>query len=340
MVEAVGGSRATLKWTIASAAVFFVALACALYYFKAATAPMRVAVMTWGGAGPGFIGVDKKLFGDLRVEFHVLDDTKQRQAAFQSRDFEVYLTNPDQHPKEVQMGMPGKMFLLSDFSNGADGLMARPDIDSIAALKGKRIAYIQGSASDFMLSKALASAGLGRRDVTLVELDDPNTAGVALVSGKVDAAVSWEPLMSQAVANKQARILFTSRDVPNSIIGVFIGKDSLMSDSVRLRKFVDGWLASVAYYNKNRDESLAIMAAAFKVSKEDMKGMMEGLRLAELKDNQDFFVAPFGQPTRMDLFTTEAGVYWKSISALPQNFRFPDRWVRGDAGSLYTSAPK
>jgi NitT/TauT family transport system substrate-binding protein len=331
--------RASRNFIILATLIAAGILAAVVLYMRTPSKVINVAIMTWGGAGPGYIATEKKFFGEYQVKFHVLDDTKQRQAAYQSKDFEVYLTNPDQHPREISMGMPGKMFMLSDFSFGADGLMSRPDIESVAALRGKRIAYTQGTASDFMLSKALASAGLSRKDVTLVELDDPNTAGVALASGKVDAAISWEPLMSQAVASKQARILFTSRDVPNSIIGVFIAKDSLLKDPARLNRFVSGWLEAVDYYKKFPEESTMIMAKNFKVTKGDMEGMMQGLRLAELKDNQDYFAAATGRPSKMDLFTTEAGLYWKSVDALPQTFQFPERWVPVEANSLYLSRP-
>lgn len=327
--------QASLRFIIISTAIVAAIVAGIVFYMRSPVPTINVAVMTWGGAGPGYIAIEKKFFGNVRVRFHILDDTKQRQAAFQSNDFEVYLTNPDQQPREKSMRLPGKMFMLSDFSYGADGLIARPDIHDISSLRGKRIAYTQGTASDFMLSKALASAGLTRKDVTLVELDDPNTAGVALASGNVDAAISWEPLMSQAVASNQARILFTSRDVPDSIIGVFTAKDSLLKDPSRLSQFVTGWLDAVDYYNKNPEESMAIMAKNFKVTIPDMKGMMEGLRLAELKDNRNYFTAPGGGPSKMDSFTTEAGLYWKSVGAIPESFEFPERWVPAEATTLY-----
>lgn len=324
------------RWKISAlVSILIFAFAASVIYFKTAPKPLRVAVMTWGGAGPGFVGQKKDLFGGLNVEFHILDDTRQRQAAYQSDEFDIYLTNPDQHPKEVAMGIPGKMFMLSDFSEGADGLIARPSIDSISKLKGKRVAYIQGSASDFMLSKALASVGLSRNEIQLVELDDPNTASVALISGQVDAAVSWEPLMSQAVKSGQARILFTSRDVPDSIIGVFIAKDRLLKDGPRLKRFIGGWLKSIEYYNSHQDESLEIMARAFNVDIADMRLMMRGLRLATETDNSDYFYAQSERPTKMDLFTAEAAMYWRSIGLLPRNRALPDRWVPEETRALY-----
>jgi NitT/TauT family transport system substrate-binding protein len=290
--------------------------------------PVRVAVMTWAGAGPGFVAIERDMFDDLPVEISVIDDTKARQAAFQSSGFEVYLTNPDQHPREVEMGLPGSMFLLSDISFGADGLIAKREIRTVADLRGKRIAYTQGTASDFMLSKALQSAGLTRDDVVLVELDDPGTAVAALASGQVDAALSWEPLMSQAVAQGQAHILFTSANVPDAIIGVFIAKESLLHDRSRLNRFMQGWLEAVEFIKANPQASYPIIARGLKVQEADVPGMIAGLRLADRAKNREYFTLGADSLTKLDRFVNDAAAYWKSVGLLSRAPNPRQRWVQ------------
>lgn len=288
---------------------------------------VRVAVMTWAGAGPGFVGIEKGLFGELDVEIVVIDDTRARQAAFQSNDFEVYLTNPDQHSREVENGLPGRMLLLSDLSNGADGVIARREVTDIAELKGRRVAYTQGTASDFMLSLALKSAGIDRKDLDLVVLDDPGTAVAALQSGDVDAAVSWEPLMTEATKQDGIHVLFTSADVPGAIIGVFVAKQTLLSDSKRMEMFVDGWLASVEYVEAHPKESNAIMAQAFNVTAEDVRGMMSGLKLADREVQKEYFQRAESGLSKLDLVTNQAAVFWHSIGLLESVPKMDHRWV-------------
>jgi NitT/TauT family transport system substrate-binding protein len=267
------------------------------------------------------------MFGSLPVELHVIDDTKARQAAYQSGDFEVYLTNPDQHPREVAMGLPGRMFLLSDVSFGADGLLVANTIRSIGDLRGQRIAYAQGTASDFMLSKALQSAGMTRKDVVLVELDDPSTAVAALASGQVEAALSWEPLMSQAVASGHAHILFTSADVPDAIIGVFVAKESLLQDSTRLHAFLRGWLSAVEFVRARPEIAYPIIARGLNVQESDVPAMIRGLRLADSRKNQEYFTRGPDGMTKLDHFANDAAAYWNSVGLLQHRLSPTQHWV-------------
>ncbi|MFC8450851.1 ABC transporter substrate-binding protein [Kitasatospora sp. NPDC057223] len=72
----------------------------------------------------------------------------------------------------------------------------------VADLKGKKIAYTQGTTFQPALLKALKNAGLTPADVTLVNLTPLDTPA-ALASGQVDAGVVTEPLGTKyLVANK------------------------------------------------------------------------------------------------------------------------------------------
>ncbi|MEV8341491.1 ABC transporter substrate-binding protein [Streptomyces niveus] len=69
------------------------------------------------------------------------------------------------------------------------GIAPGADIDSLADLRGKRIAYSPGQAQGALVLRILAKAGLTKEDVKLVEL--PSTGDVyptALGGGQVDAA--------------------------------------------------------------------------------------------------------------------------------------------------------
>ncbi len=306
-------------------------------YLRSTEPPLSVAVMTWGGAGPGFIAAEKGFFDDMKVDFHIIDNTQARQAAYQNESFELYLTNPDQHPKESRNGLPGKMFMLSDFSNGADGVVVNNSIQHISELRGKRIAFTQGTASDFMLAKALSQAGLSREDVELVEVDDPTTGMAALSSKEVDAAVSWEPLMSQAEKSEPVHILFSSKDVPGAIIGVFIAKPEFLSDKHRMRVFYDGWQKGVEYYNTHRDEALEIMANSFKVDTAEMAGMMDGLILADDRANIEYFSLDPNGGTKIDSITNDAADYWHSIGLLPEGASASGFWTSKGVREFYST---
>lgn len=77
---------------------------------------------------------------------------------------------------------------------------------SVAALKGKRVAFQKGSGSHFLLACALNQAGLKISDIVPVYLS-PSDARAAFVSGSIDAWVVWDPYFASAQKAYQVRVL-------------------------------------------------------------------------------------------------------------------------------------
>ncbi|WP_022981697.1 ABC transporter substrate-binding protein, partial [Ideonella sp. B508-1] len=93
-------------------------------------------------------------------------------------------------------GVPLKTILVNDNSAGNDALMVSPKIKSFADLKGKSIALEQFSVSHFILVNALAKHGMKLSDVKIVNLS-AGDAAAAFMSGRVEAAVVWNPWIHQ-----------------------------------------------------------------------------------------------------------------------------------------------
>ena len=79
-------------------------------------------------------------------------------------------------------------------------------IQSVAELKGKRVALNKGSNVHYLLVRALEDAGLAFSDVQPVYLP-PADARAAFERGSVDAWVIWDPFQSAAEKQLQARTL-------------------------------------------------------------------------------------------------------------------------------------
>lgn len=85
-------------------------------------------------------------------------------------------------------------------------------IQSIADLKGKRVAFNKGSNVHYLLVRALASAGLSISDVNSIFLP-PADARAAFERGSVDAWVIWAPFQAAAEAQLDARTLVNGEDL-------------------------------------------------------------------------------------------------------------------------------
>ncbi len=80
-------------------------------------------------------------------------------------------------------------------------------IKSWAGLKGKRVAFQEGTAPESALLEGLKSAGLSLHDITIVNLPTTQVAA-ALQGGSADAAIEVEPLLSVYLqANPTAQVI-------------------------------------------------------------------------------------------------------------------------------------
>ena len=71
-------------------------------------------------------------------------------------------------------------------------------IETVADLRGKRIATIPNTSSGYFLHRLLASAGLSEADVAVERILPLSDMPAALADGKVDAVTIWEPYMEDA----------------------------------------------------------------------------------------------------------------------------------------------
>jgi sulfonate transport system substrate-binding protein len=79
-------------------------------------------------------------------------------------------------------------------------------VNTLADLKGKKVAVTKGAGSHFLLLAALAKAGLTFKDITPAYLT-PADGRAAFVSNNVDAWVAWDPFLTSASRQSGGRIL-------------------------------------------------------------------------------------------------------------------------------------
>jgi sulfonate transport system substrate-binding protein len=107
------------------------------------------------------------------------------------------------------------VYVLATVANGElQGILAPKDspIQTIADLKGKKVAVAKGSSANALLVRALQSAGLDWGDVEPAFLL-PADAKAAFEGGSVDAWSIWDPYLAAEEAGSGARLIGSSRDI-------------------------------------------------------------------------------------------------------------------------------
>lgn len=88
-------------------------------------------------------------------------------------------------------------------------------IQSLADLKGKKVAFKRGSSSHNFIVKALRSVDLTLDDITPLDLGPPDAAP-AFANNQIDAWVIWDPYYAIAAEDPDTRVLTTTEGVVDS----------------------------------------------------------------------------------------------------------------------------
>ena len=238
------------------------ALALSLLSLPALAEPLRVAHSTWVGYGPFYIARDKGFFAEegVEVELSIIEQTPMKMGAFNAGQIDLVASTADEFPTYMRDGYPVKYILAVDSSNGGDGIVSKTDIADVAGLKGKTVAFEEGSVSQFFLNALLLKAGLTQADIQPVNMTATD-AGVAFVAGRVDAAVTWEPHLSLGAKAEDGKILITSKEAPGLIVDVVaVSEETLNARQEEIAGFVRAWQKALDYLAANPDDAYAIMA--------------------------------------------------------------------------------
>jgi NitT/TauT family transport system substrate-binding protein len=228
----------------------------------AAAGPVRVGHSTWVGNGPLYIARDKGYFEEQGVDFQDINigDLKLRFAAAAAGQLDIIMTTIDTVVLYLKTGDEYVVVTGADTSAGGDGIVATKDINSLADLKGKKVAFNEGSTSQFLLDVLLSENGMQESDLTPVNMD-PGDAGAALIAGQVDAAVTWEPWLTKAKNSDNGHILFDTTNRQDFITDfVIVRKEFLAEHPDDVAGFVKAWYKALEYYKANPDDAISVMA--------------------------------------------------------------------------------
>jgi NitT/TauT family transport system substrate-binding protein len=271
---------------------------------------VRVRVNIWVGCVGGLVAnggldttpgsiYDKK---GIKVSFKIIDDWTEGTAALATNNVDVMLTTADVWAKDYaqlqEKGFNARAAFMVDWSRGADGVIGKEGINSIEGLAGKTIAYAQYTPSHFLLWNGLKSSGLTteqRNDIfsKAVHTKDGIEPATLFAQQKVDAAVAWDPDMSDAVAKRTgSRKIYDTRVANRLIADILVVSDRFATSSPQtVRKFLEGWLEGVDFIRQQptRAHTLIGTIKDFNIPADLAKSMLEGVRLSDYADNKAFF---------------------------------------------------
>lgn len=227
--------------------------------------PLRVGIVPWPGYAGGLVannGLRANKDSDfwrnhnLLVQFVIVPDEAELRRDFahggEKGGVDIMWSTVDslaqQFPAFAKEGIQPRAFMQVDWSRGADAIISSAGIERIEDLRGKRIA-VSMAASQWLLEYSLENSSLTSAERTEIRNQRLTTKGSQeardlFVNGTVDAAVLWEPDVTEAINRRTgANRLIDTAAAANLIADVMVAKEQFIQEHPEIiSAFIRGWL--------------------------------------------------------------------------------------------------
>ncbi|MDD2800258.1 MAG: ABC transporter substrate-binding protein [Methylobacter sp.] len=215
----------------------------------------------------------------------------------------------DEMLRARDQGLSLTAVLVFDVSAGADMLLAKPGIETLTDLMGKRVGVEQSAVGALMLEKALQASHLSASDIIKVpaRIDEHVSAWQ---EDRVDALITYAPVATQLL-EKDANRLFDSRDIPDTIFDVLaIKSEFLQTYAETLGKLIGSHFKARDHLIHNPQDASYRLASRLGLLGPEVLASYQGLELPDIKNNRKFLATPNG-----DLLTAAKNLSSLMVSA-------------------------
>ncbi|MEM9824875.1 MAG: ABC transporter substrate-binding protein, partial [Bacteroidota bacterium] len=162
-------------------------------------------------------------------------------------------------------------------------------IDKVKDLVGKSVAVEEGFVGHFFLLYVLDQAGISPEEVKIIPMTT-DQAGTAFLSGSVDVAVTWEPLLSSALSRKGAKVLVSSADVePILADALFLSEAFLESKPLEAKNLVQALLEANELWLKQPGKYTEFISQKWDWPVEDISGALATVEVYGTQKQQELF---------------------------------------------------
>lgn len=281
--------------------------------------PVKLGLQPWLGYGPLWVAEQKGFFAKhgVEVQLTTFNWDQDMTAALASGNLHVIAAATNGLISNFNQGVDQKGFLVMDLSFEADAVVAGSAIGSIAELKGKKVAFESGTTSDLLINYALKENGLTIADIEHVPMG-ASEAGLALISGRVDAAVTYEPYVSTALAqDKSYKVIFTSATKPGLISDMLTANSTWVKEhSKDVQGLIRAWDEAINFIRANPKEGGEIIAKAVGSPMEEFEPAFKGVRFYNVAENMEFLKGDF-QATILEIGEIMKATNPKEITKVP-----------------------
>ncbi len=247
---------------------------------------IRIAINPWAGYEFLFLAEKKGFFDefDLPIELVQVASLSDAQSVYINNNVEGLASTLIEAIQATPLGgKPLKVVIIADYSNGSDIIIGARG-SSISELQGKRVGVEVGALGLFLLSRALENVGLTLDDISLVNINQSEIVNLML-SGQIDAAVTYSPYTISLARHQSFDTLFSSAEIPKEVVDVISVSNEVLEVypdfAPKLQKV---WQRALTYYEQHPEESMNIMAQRQRVHVDEFSSSLEGIQMLSIDE--------------------------------------------------------
>lgn len=248
--------------------------------------PLRLGTNVWIGYEPLYLARSLDLFANEDVRLLEYTSASQVMSAIEAGRIDAGALTLDETLLLLQQGIDIKIILIMDMSNGGDALLGRSELGDLKAIKGKTIGFENGALGAYMLHRILEKAELQPQDIHTMPIE-VNKHEDYFLSGKIDAVVTFEPVISH-LQKAGAKVLLDSSQLPGEIVDVLVVRSEVGRKALpQLKRLIAAWFAALDYIRHNPDQAAQRIAPRLKLDSPEVLKVLKGVILPDQAQNRE-----------------------------------------------------
>ena len=257
---------------------------------------LLVGTNNWPGYAPLYLARALGLYQGKGVDFVEYPSTSMTLKALRNGAIQAAAVTLDEALQLHELGSQFKVVLALDYSAGADAILVRPPLGSLADLKHKKIAFENSTEGGYFFARFLEKSRMLPEDFELVPLEVDEHLQ-AYLQGKVDGVVTMEPYKTKMI-QVGARQVFSSKETPRAVMDLLVVREDWLAGDVRaLQSLAEGWFEALRQLQEAPGQMAPLLGEQLDLSPKEALLALEGIQLLDQKANLELFA---GSPSPFD----------------------------------------
>lgn len=283
--------KPTFAWFVIAIAITFLINACNVGQTQAQ--PLKVGITSWAGFDIVLYAQSSEIFKQrgLNVELTRFENQQDSSRAVMRGELDAAFASF----WDVMQTDPGNdkpvVLMTTNISAGSDGIVAKPEIQSVKDLRGKRVGAKLGTVNHLILLEALKAHQVVPSEVQILNYSN-DVAAEKLVAGEIDAAVLWEPMLGETAKTIQGNVIHTTKQLDSLVIDTLMSSTSTIKvKKAELTQFLLAWFDVMHAVDTQPNQVFKAVGEQLGQSGDSFANDYAGLKKGDIALNQRMFQA-------------------------------------------------